>query len=552
MAGRSNGDIPAADSQLWHLTAAICDDTITPAERDALERYLLDQPGARAFYIAYTRLHAQMLEEAGGETIDFLPEDGAEVGDPAAPVDSLLEKVDRQAIAEMLDEADRVAAPRDAAPTAETAESERVIDPPKVRRKKWDAVLPHDERMASTLSIPTSWTYGIAATIAAVAAVYFISSREPRNGPPVATLTAAIEAKWSDNAVSTQPGSRLAAGELHLVSGRVWIRLDDGPRVGVSAPATFALETGKSMRISQGRLVGYCDESADDLVVVTPSATIVDMGTEFGVDVQASGVTEVHTLSGKVAVRPVSADEGSAGTFELVAGQAGRIDEAGAVDLIDLAIDRFASIRPLVGRNLIVNGNFEADEPGKVIRKKDRSFDRVAYTSITGWDGDRPATTLQYNTPPPEEGTFFKPGHDPLPDDRDNCYFWGFKEGTTSQWIDVSALAGQIDAGAIRLELSGWIGGMGDGPDTLTVIATALDDQDQPLATAQLEPIYPDERKRLEPTRGAVFLMRTAVQSLPPTTRRIRIDLDSRVDPGAPWAKPDAYADNVSLTLIMK
>ncbi len=80
MADQREYNVPTADSGLWELAAAICDDTITSAERDTLEKYLLDQPEARTFYIAYTRLHSQLLDEVGSEKIDSLRENGAEAG----------------------------------------------------------------------------------------------------------------------------------------------------------------------------------------------------------------------------------------------------------------------------------------------------------------------------------------------------------------------------------------------------------------------------------------------------------------------------------------
>ena len=141
----------------------------------------------------------------------------------------------------------------------------------------------------------------------------------------------------------------------------------------------------------------------------------------------------------------------------------------------------------------------------------------------------------------------FTPGRHPVPDDRGDCYFYGVDEGTITQWIDVSALAGQIDTGAIRLKLSGWIGGSSRHDDTLTVIATALDDRDHTLGSAQLGPIHPNERLQAEPEDGRAFLLKKAEQSLPPGTRRIRIDLESRAAQGG--GRPDAFADNLSLIL---
>ena len=53
--------LASADEQLWSLTAAMCDGTITAEGRDILEASLRASESARLFYAAYMDLHGRML-----------------------------------------------------------------------------------------------------------------------------------------------------------------------------------------------------------------------------------------------------------------------------------------------------------------------------------------------------------------------------------------------------------------------------------------------------------------------------------------------------------
>ena len=53
--------LASADEQLWSLTAAMCDGTITAEGRDLLEASLRASESARLFYAAYMDLHGRML-----------------------------------------------------------------------------------------------------------------------------------------------------------------------------------------------------------------------------------------------------------------------------------------------------------------------------------------------------------------------------------------------------------------------------------------------------------------------------------------------------------
>ncbi len=66
----------------------------------------------------------------------------------------------------------------------------------------------------------------------------------------------------------------------------------------------FAPRSSQRVELNEGRLVAYVPRRARGFVVVTPTAEIVDLGTEFGVAVESDGKTDVDVLRGVVEIKP--------------------------------------------------------------------------------------------------------------------------------------------------------------------------------------------------------------------------------------------------------
>ena len=89
---------------------------------------------------------------------------------------------------------------------------------------------------------------------------------------------------------------------LSLESGLAEIELRSGTRLIMEGPATLYVEAPKHVRLDNGRVTATVPPKAAGFTVRTPCAAIVDRGTEFGVVVAPSGLTEVHVFAGAVAV----------------------------------------------------------------------------------------------------------------------------------------------------------------------------------------------------------------------------------------------------------
>jgi hypothetical protein len=186
-----------------------------------------------------------------------------------------------------------------------------------------------------------AWTaVGIAATAAAV--LFLVSSLAPSSPPVVTTAAAPVatlvefsaDAEWSQSDLSRVLGASLAAGLVELLQGRVTLRMQSGAEVILEAPARAELVNGMLVRLERGRTSVRVPEQAIGFRVLTPTAEIVDMGTEFGVAVEADGASEVHVFHGLVMARR----QGSDLIVPLLQDEAGRI-EAERGDLMSIESD---------------------------------------------------------------------------------------------------------------------------------------------------------------------------------------------------------------------
>ncbi len=144
----------------------------------------------------------------------------------------------------------------------------------------------------------------------------------------LARLTASLNCRWQMPA-RPRRGADLGNEMLEITSGTAELTLSGGTRVMVEGPARLKAESPGRLRLDQGRLMANVPEQAIGFTVETPSAAVIDLGTEFGVDVDRSGRTEVHTLRGRVAVHPLAAGAENSRGVTVSAGQAVRISAAG-------------------------------------------------------------------------------------------------------------------------------------------------------------------------------------------------------------------------------
>ena len=116
----------------------------------------------------------------------------------------------------------------------------------------------------------------------------------------VAVLRSAAGAVWDER--SPAVGEVLKPGVLHLTQGAVQIDFYSGARLVIEAPARFKLVSDMAATCELGRVHAYVPTPARGFTITAPDLTVVDLGTEFGLRVNPSGMSDVHVFTGEVTV----------------------------------------------------------------------------------------------------------------------------------------------------------------------------------------------------------------------------------------------------------
>jgi hypothetical protein len=194
------------------------------------------------------------------------------------------------------------------------------------------------------------WTYQVS-----ISPQPFAQRNGPRSAPMdieqapgtvfVGQITGTFDCQWIDpkDAVShpyVPLGRRFA-----LASGLMEISYDTGARVILQGPCVYQVESRNGGYLKVGKLTASVGKKADGgrrdaeqstdrdvsplaprpsslFAVRTPTAVITDLGTEFGVEVDASGASQAHVFRGKVEMRAAS---GNSAAVPLAANQSGRV-----------------------------------------------------------------------------------------------------------------------------------------------------------------------------------------------------------------------------------
>jgi len=186
---------------------------------------------------------------------------------------------------------------------------------------------------------------------------------------PFATLVAANGCEWTGSTLPTLAGSRLSRGSLRLKQGRAQVGFDNGAQVFLEGPAVFYLHASDRAHLESGRLMAHVPQQAIGFTIETQTADIVDLGTEFGVEVSPAGATEVQVLEGEVELGAPRIEDLRDGPTvfgaaprqgadlprqKLLVGQARRLDSPPLAGWQEVAFrpDEFRRIRPQPARDL--------------------------------------------------------------------------------------------------------------------------------------------------------------------------------------------------------
>lgn len=208
-------------------------------------------------------------------------------------------------------------------------EAEFTVDP-EARREYYErltlsALLEQEGRSVAPAKVEVVafrryWPLVLGGLAAAVTVGFFaIGGRGHRVANPVAATAPVVEQRESGFAVlvgqagavwqgATQlsDGGLVPAGPLTLTSGWAQIELFSGVTVIVEGDAQFEIVSPMEMILARGKARVQVPEPARGFSITTPKGKVVDLGTEFALDL-SSERPEMHVLKGDVEWHPHAA-----------------------------------------------------------------------------------------------------------------------------------------------------------------------------------------------------------------------------------------------------
>jgi hypothetical protein len=154
-----------------------------------------------------------------------------------------------------------------------------------------------------------------------------------------AILTQAVDAAWLGDGGRTRLGDSLAVGPRTLGSGFAQIEFFSGAALLVEGPAEFEIVSPWQVVWRHGKARVRVPPAARGFEVLTPGMKLVDLGTEFGVEVdRATTGARVQVFSGEVEAHPHAAAQ-----FTLTEGQGLEQRGAAVARVAAIAADAFLS-----------------------------------------------------------------------------------------------------------------------------------------------------------------------------------------------------------------
>lgn len=220
----------------------------------------------------------------------------------------------------------------------------------------------------------TPWLFAsAAAAVLAIGLTWWFMGNEPSSEVPVATVLFTDQCEWQqpENVIE---GERLEPQRLVLRKGMAIVRFDGGAEMVIQGNTELELLSATKAGLLRGDVVVRAENDAAGFVLDTPSASLLDLGTEFAVKVDPSQATELHVTEGEVAY----AQHGV--TTVLPAGKSVRLDASQQAKMIENSAPRFGQ--------LIRQANPQ-DQPKSIMAYHGFQFDEGSYSpeKISGGKG---------------------------------------------------------------------------------------------------------------------------------------------------------------------
>lgn len=153
----------------------------------------------------------------------------------------------------------------------------------------------------------------------------YLENLDPIDITSVAVLTRTVDAKWGAMKQSPQNNLPLSPGLLKLDKGLAQIDFYCGASLVLEGPAELELLSADKAYLNFGKLRSYVPEHAKGFTVKLKDSDVIDLGTEFALQVDPDGNSELHVLDGEVKLREQNQQE-----QHLEAGEALMLNQPGS------------------------------------------------------------------------------------------------------------------------------------------------------------------------------------------------------------------------------
>jgi len=117
-----------------------------------------------------------------------------------------------------------------------------------------------------------------------------------------------FDATWADESSAHREGDTLGAEIFQLAAGTAEIRFFSGATMTLEGPAEISLKSAWEASCSEGSVRMNVPPAARGFTLQAPGSEIVDLGTEFGLEVR-DGRSHVEVFDGEIALRHGDEDE---------------------------------------------------------------------------------------------------------------------------------------------------------------------------------------------------------------------------------------------------
>jgi hypothetical protein len=271
---------PDRFDELRGLLEALCEETITPEQLARLEALILPDPEAEIYYIHYMQMQVDLLREFG--------------------VMSARPDVDSRGRTEW-----KVGSGVEAAHRAAATPDPRLSGRPRKHRSR----LPWAIAAAACVMLLSTGGFFLGRRPERPADVAVADRKAPTPGtsdtgpipaPGLLALLIKLDGvRWepSDGPAPAE-GSVLAARGLRLREGRATLSFFSGVTLTIEGPADLDLVSADRVFCRRGRLRVRAPKGAEGFVVATPDSAVVDLGTEFGLNVEGDGKARIMVFEG--------------------------------------------------------------------------------------------------------------------------------------------------------------------------------------------------------------------------------------------------------------